>query len=100
MVITRTLDFYCTAFEKQAKRWALTKQPGHFVSVYEYTPNAACKGLSFPSMTEEWLDFVVACRRGVSHDYDIVEGPMADDTIWGIRLKENFESSDSIRIST
>ena len=74
--------FYCTAFEKQAKRWALTKQPGHFVSVYEYTPNAEYKVLSFPSMTEEWLDFVVACRRGVSHDYDIVEGPMADDTIW------------------
>lgn len=33
-------------------------------------------------MTEEWLDFVVACRRGIKHDYDIVEGPMADDTIW------------------
>lgn len=33
-------------------------------------------------MTEEWLDFIVNCRRGNSHDYDIVEGPMADDTIY------------------
>ena len=33
-------------------------------------------------MTEEWLDFIVACRRGNPHAYDIVEGPMADDTIY------------------
>ena len=33
-------------------------------------------------MTEEWLDFVVDCRSGKNHFYDIVEGPMADDTIW------------------
>ena len=39
-------------------------------------------GVIFPVMTDEWLDFVVACRRGIKHDYDIVEGPMADDQIW------------------
>lgn len=33
-------------------------------------------------MTEEWLDFIVDCRRGIAHSYDIVEGPMADDTIY------------------
>lgn len=33
-------------------------------------------------MTEEWLDFITACRVGTTHDYDIVEGPMADDTIF------------------
>ena len=33
-------------------------------------------------MTEEWLQFVVDCRRGIEHDYDVVEGPMADDQIW------------------
>ena len=33
-------------------------------------------------MNEEWLSFVVDCRTGKSHNYDIVEGPMADDTIW------------------
>ena len=33
-------------------------------------------------MPEEWLDFVINCRKGVNHNYDIVEGPMADDQIW------------------
>ena len=33
-------------------------------------------------MTEEWLDFIISCRDGKSHQYDIVEGPMADDTIY------------------
>ena len=36
----------------------------------------------FPEMSDEWLDFIVACRSGIPHDYDIVEGPMADDTIF------------------
>lgn len=38
--------------------------------------------LIFDKMTDEWLDFIVACRVGKVHNYDIVEGPMADDTIW------------------
>lgn len=33
-------------------------------------------------MTEEWLDFIVSCRKGISHSYDIVEGPIADDEIY------------------
>lgn len=33
-------------------------------------------------MTEEWLDFIVSCRSGNESKYNIVEGPMADDTIW------------------
>lgn len=33
-------------------------------------------------MTEEWLQFVVDCRRGIEHSYDIVEEPMADDQVW------------------
>ena len=33
-------------------------------------------------MSDEWLDFVAACRSGAAHSYDIVEGPMADDTIY------------------
>lgn len=27
-------------------------------------------------------DFIVQCRSGMAHNYDIVEGPMADDTIY------------------
>lgn len=33
-------------------------------------------------MSDEWLDFVAACRYGLTHSYDIVEGPMADDEVW------------------
>ena len=40
------------------------------------------KYLKFDEMTEEWLDFIVKCRLGQAHDYDIVEGPMANDTIF------------------
>lgn len=31
---------------------------------------------------KKWLDFIISCRLGHSHDYDIVEGPMANDTIF------------------
>ena len=74
--------FYCTTIEKQAQKWAMTKHGASVVSVYRYAPTDELKVLSFPVMTDEWLDFVVDCRRGVKHDYDIVEGPMADDQIW------------------
>lgn len=74
--------FYCTNFEKQAKRWALTKKNKHVVNVYSYAENENLNCLIFKEMSDEWLDFVVSSRQGERHDYDIVEGPMADDTIW------------------
>lgn len=74
--------FYCTKHERQAQRWAVTKRTPHIVCVYEYTPNSDLLLKSFSEMTDEWLDFVAACRHGVPHGYDIVEGPMADDEVW------------------
>lgn len=74
--------FYCTNFEKQAKRCALTKKNNHIVNIYVYKENKKLNCLIFKEMTDEWLDFVVSSRRGMTHTYDIVEGPMADDTIW------------------
>lgn len=74
--------FYCTNFEKQAKRWALTKKNKHVVNVYSYTENKNLNCLIFKEMSDEWIDFVVSSRQGIKHEYDIVEGPMADDTIW------------------
>lgn len=74
--------FYCTGLEKQAKRWAMTRKGDSVVNKYVYVQNENLKRLSFSEMTDEWLDFVVECRRGIEHDYDIVEGPMADDQIW------------------
>lgn len=74
--------FYCTQLEKQARRWAVTKRTRHIVNVYEYRADESLRVKCFETMTEEWLDFIVACRKGISHGYDIVEGPMADDAIW------------------
>ncbi|MBD5531141.1 MAG: DUF3990 domain-containing protein [Lachnospiraceae bacterium] len=74
--------FYCTKLEKQARRWALTKRGDSVVNRYIYTQNDNLKSLIFEQMTQDWLQFVVNCRRGIEHQYDIVEGPMADDQIW------------------
>lgn len=52
------------------------------MNVYSSIENEELNCLVFEKMSDEWLDFVVSCRRGISHSYDIVEGPMADDTIW------------------
>lgn len=73
--------FYCTIMEEQAIRWA-TRFGNGIVNVYEYEPDDSLKILKFEKMTEEWLDFIIACRSGTPHDWDIVEGPMADDTIY------------------
>ncbi|MBQ3513344.1 MAG: DUF3990 domain-containing protein [Lachnospiraceae bacterium] len=74
--------FYCTNIKKQAKRWALTRRGASVVNSYVYTSNENLKVCIFSEMTEEWLQFVVDCRRGIEHSFDIVEGPMADDQIW------------------
>lgn len=74
--------FYCTKLEKQAKRWALTRRGKSVVNSYSYKQSEKMIVQSFSEMTEEWLQFVVNCRRGIEHQYDIVEGPMADDQVW------------------
>lgn len=76
--------FYCTLFREQAIRWATRYSEKGFVNEYELTPletsNLSIK--KFNSMTEEWLDFIISCRSGRPHNFDIVEGPMANDTIF------------------
>lgn len=74
--------FYCTNNIEQAKKWALKHKGEPTINVYNYKENADLKILKFNEMNDEWLDFIVNCRNGQIHDYDIVEGPMADDTIW------------------
>lgn len=80
--------FYCTSIKEQAKRWASKYNRDGFINIYKYTPNKDLKVLKFDGMTEEWLDFIVECRLGRSHNYDIVEGPMADDTVFN--FVQNF----------
>lgn len=74
--------FYCTNDKKLAERWATRYGKKGIVSKYEYVPDNRLKYLEFSEMIEEWLDFVVACRTGQAHRFDIVKGPMADDKIF------------------
>ena len=74
--------FYCTLLPEQAIRWATRFDGVGYLNTYRFTPDPALRIKRFPEMTEEWLDFIVACRLGRAHDYDIVEGPMANDTIF------------------
>ncbi len=74
--------FYCTKLEAQAIRWANRGNWSPVINTYEYQTNPSLKNIRFEKMTEAWLDFIAHCRAGGTHDYDIVEGPMADDTIW------------------
>lgn len=71
------------------------KRKKHVVNIYGYNDGHSLNILKFEEMTDEWLDFIVDCRRGIKHDYDIVEGPMADDTIWN--YVEDFASGDITR---
>ena len=74
--------FYCTNNYQQAYRWADRRSADGIVNIYRYVENPELKILRFPEMSDEWLDFIAKCRAGEMHPYDIVEGPMADDTIW------------------
>ena len=89
----RALDFgagfYTTSSREQAIKWskvvAKRRQSGFPCICTFFLDEAALGGLrvlKFDSPSGEWLDFVVACRHGDTHAHDIVEGPMANDTIY------------------
>ena len=89
--------FYCTIIKEQAQRWARRYDIG-VVSIFDVVLNMQLKIKEFKEMTEEWLDFIVSCRSGEKHDYDIVIGAMADDQIYnyisdyvdGVITREQF----------
>lgn len=74
--------FYCTNSLQQAVRWANRGEGTPIVNYYNYEPDEALAILKFEKISDEWLDFIAECRSGKTHHYDIVEGPMADDTVW------------------
>ena len=74
--------FYCTSSYSQAKRWSKRKKGANIVNIYSYKPDKSLKVKIFNVVDKEWLDFIAVCRNGYIHEYDIVEGPMADDTVW------------------
>ena len=89
--------FYCTIIKEQAQRWA-RRYDTKIVSIYEVRLNSKLNIKEFRKMTDEWLDFIIACRSGKSHEYDIVIGAMANDQIYnyvsdyidGVITREQF----------
>ena len=53
----------------QAKRWA-KRYDTKVVSVYDVRLDTSLNIKDFKEMSEEWLDFIVACRHGEPHDYN------------------------------
>ena len=91
--------FYCTVIREQAERWA-KRYNTPMVNIYTVRMNTELKIREFKEMTEEWLDFIIACRHGNPHDFDIVIGAMANDQIYnyiadymdGILTRDQFWS--------
>lgn len=73
--------FYCTEIKEQAKEQA-TKFKTPIVNEYKLNNLEELNVKVFKDYSHEWLDFVVDCRNGATHSYDVVEGPIADDTIY------------------
>ena len=73
--------FYCTILKEQAIKWA-KKYENPVVNIYEYKQDSSLNIKEFSLMTEEWLDFIIDCRAGKKHNYDIVIGAMTDDQVY------------------
>ena len=91
----RSLDygsgFYTTTSFDQAKRLVERRMKDKgvavgYVNVYELDDKAVnrLKTLIFKKANEEWVNFVMKNRteREFTHDYDIVYGPVADDSVY------------------
>ena len=80
--------FYVTPLREQAEKWSgKFKRQGKqgVLSRYDFDDGmlSRCKVLRFDSYSEEWLDFIVSCRRGEdTTDYDIVIGGVANDKVF------------------
>lgn len=89
--------FYCTVVKEQAERWA-KRYATPVVNIYSLLINEKLDILEFREMTDEWLDFIIACRSGKPHQHDIVIGAMANDQIYnyvsdyidGVITREQF----------
>ena len=78
--------FYCTVIKEQAQRWA-KRYDTKVVSIYEVRLNLDLNIKEFQEMTEEWLDFIIDCRSGKSHNNyisDYIEGVITRDQFWSL----------------
>ena len=59
--------FYCTIIKEQAQRWA-KRYDTKIVSIYDVRLNSKLRIKEFREMTDEWLDFIIDCRSGITRD--------------------------------
>ena len=89
--------FYATLIKEQAEKWA-KRYDTPIINIYEVRLSSSLNILDFKEMTEEWLDFIIDCRYGKNHNYDIVIGAMANDQVYnfiddyvdGVITREQF----------
>lgn len=93
--------FYLTSIRKQAADWAgiIAMRKGReekgVVSIYHFDKAKAIEDgyvfKVFETYDTEWLEYVVACRKGknVSSKFDVVEGGVANDSV--IDTVEDYE---------
>lgn len=83
--------FYTTSNLEQAERWAHIKQEREeaeraVVSVYEFDESLLDRPdlniRKFTGADEPWLLFVADCRKSRPHEYDLVQGPVANDKVF------------------
>ncbi len=80
--------FYVTPIYEQAEKWCgRFKRRGKegIISIYEFDEASyeVLKELKFDTYSEEWLDYILNCRRGLeSTDYDLVIGGVANDKVF------------------
>ena len=80
--------FYVTNIKIQAQNWTKKfKLRGQkaYINIYELPKDhikESYRVKEFLYYDNEWLDFIIACRSGIPHDFDIVIGAMADDQIY------------------
>ena len=58
--------FYCTVIKEQAQRWA-RRYDTPTVNIYSSLIDEKLDILEFKTMTDAWLDFIIACRSGKPH---------------------------------
>ena len=80
--------FYTTPLREQAEKWCqkfIRRKMNSVLSRYTLDDVALSKTnvLTFDTYSEEWLDFILACRSGNDHStYDIVIGGVANDKVF------------------
>lgn len=79
--------FYLTPVEQQARdygqRFTRRGEPA-IMNVFELSDEmSGIRRKVFNAYDGEWLDYITACRKGLTHEeFDVIEGGIADDKVF------------------